>query len=87
MNAGGVITNEVTKQKFNINSEVLFPKVSILDPTNTYTVPDNQVANGSVDAIIHLLEGYFTKTYQDTPIQDGFVEVLVKQSWTPLIKF
>jgi len=78
MNSGAVITNEKTKQKFNIRSDALFPKVSILDPVNTYTVPKNQVANGSVDAIVHLLEGYFTKTYLDTPIQDGFVEVLVK---------
>lgn len=78
MNSGAVITNETTKQKFNIRSDCLFPKISILDPTNTYTVPKNQVANGSVDAIVHLLEGYFTKKYPNTPIQDGFVETLVK---------
>lgn len=78
MNSGAVITNESTKQKFNIQAVSLFPKVSILDPTNTYTVPQNQVANGSVDAIVHLLEGYFTKSYPNTPIQDGFVETLVR---------
>ena len=78
MNSGAVITNEATKQKFNIRSEGLFPKMSILDPTNTYTVPKRQVANGSVDAIVHLLEGYFTGTYPNTPIQDGFVEALVR---------
>jgi alcohol dehydrogenase YqhD (iron-dependent ADH family) len=78
MNSGAVITNEKTKQKFNIRGDALFPKISILDPTNTYTVPKNQVANGSVDAIVHLLEGYFTKQYPNTPIQDGFVETLVK---------
>ncbi|MBP8625353.1 MAG: iron-containing alcohol dehydrogenase [Syntrophorhabdales bacterium] len=78
MNSGAVITNEATKQKFNIQSESLFPKISILDPTNTYSVPKRQVANGSVDAIVHILEGYFTGTYPTTPIQDGFVETLVK---------
>ncbi len=78
MNSGAVITNEATKQKFNIQNENLFPKTSILDPTNTYTVPKRQVANGSVDAIVHLLEGYFTGKYPNTPIQDGFVETLVK---------
>ncbi|OSS42255.1 NADH-dependent butanol dehydrogenase A [Desulfurella amilsii] len=78
MNSGAVITNEKTKQKFNIRGDALFPKISILDPTNTYTVPKNHVANGSVDAIVHLLEGYFTKKYLSTPIQDGFVETLVK---------
>lgn len=78
MNSGAVITNEDTKQKFNINADPLFPTVSILDPVNTFTVPNNQVANGCVDAMIHLLEGYFTKNYENTPIQDGFVEVLLR---------
>lgn len=78
MNSGAVITNENTKQKFNINADSLFPTVSILDPVNTYTVPNNQVANGCVDAMIHLLEGYFTKKFENTPIQDGFVEVLLR---------
>ncbi len=62
----------------NIRSDYLFPKVSILDPINTYTVPKNHVANGSVDAIVHVLEGYFTRKYPSTPIQDGFVETIVE---------
>ncbi|MDY6821900.1 MAG: iron-containing alcohol dehydrogenase [Deferribacterota bacterium] len=78
MNSGAVITNENTKQKFNIRSDNLFPKISILDPINTYTVPKNHVANGSVDAIVHVLEGYFTRKYPSTPIQDGFVETIVE---------
>lgn len=78
MNRYAVITNERTKQKFNIDSEKVYPKVSILDPVNTYTVPKEQVAYGCVDAMLHLLEGYFTQSYSNTPIQDGFVETLVK---------
>lgn len=78
MNRYAVITNEKTKQKFNIDSECVYPVVSILDPVNTYTVPKEQVAYGCVDAMLHLLEGYFTQSYSYTPIQDGFVETLVK---------
>lgn len=78
MNRFAVITNEKTKQKFNIDSEHVYPVVSILDPVNTYTVPKEQVAYGCVDAMLHLLEGYFTQSYPHTPIQDGFVETLVK---------
>lgn len=78
MNRYAVITNEKTKQKFNIDSELVYPVVSVLDPVNTYTVPKEQVAYGCVDAMLHLLEGYFTQTYPNTPIQDGFVETLVK---------
>ena len=44
MNSGGVVTNEETRQKFNINSPLLFPKVSILDPTVTFTVPADYTA-------------------------------------------
>jgi hypothetical protein len=77
MNNGGVITNEATQQKFNISSPLLFPKVSILDPTVTYTVPRNHTANGAVDAISHLIEGYFTASDPWTPIQDRYVESLI----------
>ena len=78
MNSGAVVTNEKTHQKFNINADSLSPKVSILDPVNTFTVPKNYTAYGCVDAMVHLLEGYFTQEETDTPIQDGFVEALVR---------
>ncbi len=78
MNSGGVVTNEETKQKFDIGSPALFPKVSILDPTLTYTVPMDYTAYSAVDAISHLLEGYFTSNDQATPLQDRFVEGLVQ---------
>jgi alcohol dehydrogenase YqhD (iron-dependent ADH family) len=82
MNSGAVITNEKTLQKFNINASVLFPKVSVLDPVNTYTVSNSYTAYGCVDAMVHLFEGYFTQSAANTPIQDSFVEALV----TVLIK-
>ncbi|MGB9736129.1 MAG: iron-containing alcohol dehydrogenase [bacterium] len=78
MNSGAVITNEKTQQKFNINATVLFPRVSVLDPVNTYTVSKEYTAYGCVDAIVHLLEGYFTQEDPHTPIQDSFVESLIK---------
>jgi len=78
MNNGGVVTNEATQQKFNIGSPHLFPKVSILDPTLTYSVPLDYTAYSAVDAISHLLEGYFTSADKATPLQDRFVEGLVQ---------
>ncbi len=77
MNCGCVITNEETKLKFNCNSPHVFPKVSILDPTTTYSVPKNHTAYGAVDAISHIIEGYFTSKDPWTPIQDRYVESLV----------
>lgn len=78
MNSGGVITNEGTLQKYNLHGELLFPRVSILDPVNTYTVPLNYSMYGAVDAVIHLLETYFSGRAEYTPIQDSLVEGLVK---------
>ncbi len=77
MNCGGVITNETTKQKFNIHSPHLYPKVSILDPAVTCSVPMNHTVNGAVDAISHLIEGYFSATDPWIPIQDRYVEGIV----------
>jgi len=78
MNSGGVVTNEETAQKFNIGSPYLFPKTSILDPELTYTVPADYTAYSAVDAISHIIEGYFTSQDRATPLQDRFVEGLVR---------
>ena len=55
MNQGCVITNEAAKQKFSAASPKLFPRVSILDPGTTMTLPASQVANGGVDALAHII--------------------------------
>jgi len=73
MNSGGVVTNEETRQKFNINSPLLFPKVSILDPTVTFTVPADYTAYAGVDAIAHMIEAYFTCQDSAIPLQDRLV--------------
>lgn len=78
MNFTAVITNEETQQKYAIDSAHIFPKVSILDPTATYTVPKTYTVYGAVDIISHATEGYFTATDPWTPIQDRLVEGLVK---------
>lgn len=77
MNSGMVITNESTGHKLGIGNKLLFPKVSILDPTVTYTIPDNYTAYGAVDAIAHILEFYFTCKSRSTPVQDRFMEGLL----------
>ena len=77
MNPTGVVTNEDTQMKTSISAPPLFPKVSILDPTATYSVPKSYTAYGAVDAISHIIEGYFTGSDDWTPIQDRLVEGLV----------
>jgi alcohol dehydrogenase YqhD (iron-dependent ADH family) len=78
MNGGTVITNEETKEKLGIGSPFLYPKASIMDPATLVSVPADQTAYGAVDAVTHLLESYFTQEDKYTPIQDRYVESIVR---------
>ncbi len=78
MNSGCVITNEATKEKFSAMGSALFPRVSILDPETTMTLPATQVAYGAVDALSHLIEGYFSTTDRDVIVTDEITHALAR---------
>jgi hypothetical protein len=78
MNCGCVVTNEETAQKFSTQGPALFPRVSVLDPETTMTLPRAQVANGAVDSIAHLIEGYFTTKDADDTVTDEIVHALAR---------
>ena len=79
MNNGAVITREDSCQKYGIASALLQPKVSILDPTTLFSLSAAYSAYSAVDAITHLLEGYFNnREPEDSTLQDRLVEGLVK---------
>ena len=73
MNSGGVVTREATLDKLAFGSPVLFPKFSVLDPQITFSLPKRQVANGIVDAFVHVMEQYLTYPV-NSPVQDRFAE-------------
>ncbi|MGG4489948.1 iron-containing alcohol dehydrogenase [Metabacillus idriensis] len=77
MNSGSVITNWETQEKYGWGSPLTFPKFSILDPVNTYTVPQDQTVYGMVDMMSHVFEQYFHHT-KNTPLQDRFCEAALK---------
>ena len=77
MNGNSVVTNAETKQKYNISSPHVYPRVSILNPELTHSVPLNYTAYSAVDAIAHVIEGYFTKQ-PGTHLQDRLVEGIIK---------
>lgn len=77
MNGGMVITNDELNLKLATGNKKLCPKVSILDPEATFSVPPNYTAYGAVDAIAHTLEFYFSTPDQPTPVQDRFMEGLI----------
>ncbi|MBM7687550.1 butanol dehydrogenase [Enterococcus ureilyticus] len=77
MNAGAVISNLATNQKLGVGGPSMIPKVSFLDPANTFTVPTYQTAAGSADILSHLFESYFNVT-PGTDVQDFVSEGLMR---------
>ncbi|QII37767.1 iron-containing alcohol dehydrogenase [Rouxiella badensis] len=71
-----VVTNTTLGQKSGYSDPLLFPKFAVLDPTKTYTLPVTQVANGVVDAFIHVIEQYLTYPVYGK-VQDRFAEGLL----------
>ncbi|MBF0445879.1 MAG: iron-containing alcohol dehydrogenase [Magnetococcales bacterium] len=77
MNSGGVITRESDKTKLPMMNRLLYPRFSILDPTKSYTLPTKQLANGVVDAYVHVVEQYLTYPV-NAHVQDRFAEGLLQ---------
>ncbi len=80
MNSGMVITNDDTREKFGFGNQRLYPKLSILNPEVTFSVPPDYTAYGAVDAISHVLEFYMTTDDPATPVQDRLMEGLIENA-------
>ena len=87
-NNGMVLGNEATGQKIGIGNRHLFPKIAILDPTVTFSVPPSTTAFGAVDAFSHLLEFYLFREESFSPLQDhysaGLMQTLMAAGETAL---
>lgn len=77
MNNGGVVTRKSTQAKLAFSSPYVFPQFSVLDPNKTYSLPTRQLANGVVDAFIHVMEQYLTYPV-NAQVQDRFAEGLLQ---------
>lgn len=84
MNMSAVISNEETHEKSFAQAECLYPKVALVDPELTVSVPKNHTAYGVCDIITHMTEAYFNGV-DGTPIQDRFAEgaILTAMEWGP----
>ena len=81
MNGTAVISNLEVQDKKGIKSPLMLPKVSFLDPTNTYTVNAYQTACGSADILSHILEIYFNikeDMYMLDTIMEGLMKTVLK---------
>lgn len=81
MDCGGVITNLETNDKIGMGASIMRPRVSFLDPANTYTVSPYQTACGSADIFSHLVETYFNPTgsmFMLDTFMEGMMKTVVK---------
>jgi hypothetical protein len=74
---GSVITNEEGWRKRAVNSDVIYPRFSILNPELAFTLPKYQVACGVTDIMAHLMERYFTNV-SHVAFTDRLLEATMK---------
>ena len=72
----GVISRTETNDKIGYGDPLLYPVVSFLDPTYTFTVSKGQTAAGIADAMNHVMEQYFVE--DATLLNDGFCESMLR---------
>ncbi|MCD7900526.1 MAG: iron-containing alcohol dehydrogenase [Bacteroides sp.] len=77
MNGNSVVTKASTHEKLSFGSPLVFPVFSVLDPETSYSLPDNQTANGIIDAFVHVCEQYLTYPF-DAPLQDRMAESILQ---------
>ena len=76
-NCSASITNWETREKRGCVTPYIFPKVSIVDPELTLTLPKKQTAKGGVDIFCHVVEGYIT-TQEPSMVTDGIMETVMR---------
>lgn len=77
MDAYAVITKTETNEKKDLGGDPVIPKISILDPKFTYSVPKYQTAAGAADIISHVFEAYFHRT-PEAYLQSRMAEAILK---------
>ena len=73
---GGVISRTDTNDKLAYFSDLVFPAVSFIDPTYTFTLPVRQTLAGVSDCINHIMEQYFCGEH--IMMNDSFMEGAIK---------
>ncbi|MFI3300123.1 MAG: iron-containing alcohol dehydrogenase [Candidatus Gastranaerophilales bacterium] len=83
MNNAAVISRKATDEKLAFHTNIVIPKLSIIDPQVTFSLPEKQTINGIVDTFVHVMEQYCTYDV-NTPIQDswmlGILKTLVQEA-------
>ncbi len=81
---GCVITNEKTGEKRAYDDNLARPKIAIMNPEYTKSLPDYQTESGCVDIMMHTMERYFTNG-GNLEITDAIAEALLRTVMTNAI--
>lgn len=77
LNNGAVISNAETQEKTPVFGQAIYPKIAIIDPQLTVSVPYATTVDGGVDVICHVLEMYLS-TDADDYLQDRMALAITK---------
>ncbi len=73
-----VITNDETLEKRAYDDDLARPRIAIMNPELTMTLPDYQTACGCTDIMMHTMERYFTSVAPTMELTDGIAEALLR---------
>jgi NADP-dependent alcohol dehydrogenase len=76
-NAYSVVTKAETQDKLAFFNPLVKPVFAVMDPDVMKTLPEKQLANGVVDAWVHVCEQYLTSP-TGALVQEGYAEALLK---------
>ena len=78
-----VISNDAENRKLGVSGDVFRPRLSIMDPELTFTLPPYQTAAGVTDMIAHVCERYFSGVGA-VPLTDsiacGIIRTLIEEA-------
>jgi alcohol dehydrogenase YqhD (iron-dependent ADH family) len=78
LNGTSVMSYEKIQRKEGFANPVMRPRVAILDPELTYSIPIKQTAYSATDIISHLLEAYFGHSLEWAPFQDRYCQSSIR---------
>lgn len=70
------VWNFVNNEKYSLSHRFMYPKVAIVDPVLSYSMPRDVTASTGLDALTHAVEAYWTRNSQ--PISDLFALQSIK---------
>lgn len=73
-----VIANEEKGFKLSLRSPLLYPKLSFIDPSLSFTVPKEYIAYGVIDAFSHLFEYFIFRSHKEPSITEDLLVFLMK---------